>query len=177
MNLKSPKLSTTFFFGISTRFVCVMNQGNSCPCHIPCIMIDKKLRTQNYGIVESGQKDEDSKNLDYYGVLADAIELQFVMDKKVTLFRCNQSDVYDKIKEVKKSECDFVSVNPCRFSKTNDLFVLVDQASQVFYVDDTSNKGWQVVRKIQSHDSYKIVEKWMMILQSQEVLPKEKKKN
>ena len=34
----------------------------------------------------------------------------------------------------------------------------MDQASQVFYIDDTSKKGWQVVRKIQSHDSYEIVE-------------------
>ena len=72
--------------------------------------------------------------------------------------------MYDVIKEVKKSECDFVSINPCRFSKTNEPFVLVDQASLLFFVDDTSNKDWQVVRKIQSHDSYKIVEKWMMIL-------------
>ena len=34
----------------------------------------------------------------------------------------------------------------------------MDQTSQVFYIDDTSKKGWQVVRKIQSHDSYEIVE-------------------
>ena len=34
----------------------------------------------------------------------------------------------------------------------------MDQASQVFDIDDTSKKGWQVVRKIQSHDSYEIVE-------------------
>ena len=66
--------------------------------------------------------------------------------------------MYDEIKELKKRECDFVLVNPCRFSKPNDPFDLVDQASQVFYVDDTFNKGWQVVRKIQSHDSYEIVE-------------------
>ena len=119
---------------------------------------DKKLRTQNCCIVVLGEKYEDSENLDYYGVLTHAIELQFVMDKRVTLFRCNLSDVYDEIKELKKRECDFVLVNPCRFSKPNDPFDLVDQASQVFYVDDTSNKGWQVVRKIQSHDSYEIVE-------------------
>ena len=47
---------------------------------------DKKLRTQNCGIVVLGEKDEDSENLDYYGVLTDATELKFVMDKRVTLF-------------------------------------------------------------------------------------------
>ena len=50
------------------------------------------------------------------------------MDKRVTLFWCNWSDVYDEIKEVKKSECDFVIVNPWRFSKTNDPFDLIDQS-------------------------------------------------
>ncbi|WMV19934.1 hypothetical protein MTR67_013319 [Solanum verrucosum] len=80
---------------------------------------DKKLRTQNCGIVVLGENDEDSENLDNYGVLTNVIEL---------------------------------------FLKTNELFVLVDQASQVFYADDNSNKGWQVVRKTQPRDSYEIVE-------------------
>ncbi|KAH0689484.1 hypothetical protein KY289_016842 [Solanum tuberosum] len=80
---------------------------------------DKKLRTQNCGIVVLGENDEDSENVDNYGVLTNVIEL---------------------------------------FLKTNELFVLVDQASQVFYADDNSNKGWQVVRKTQPRDSYEIVE-------------------
>ncbi|KAH0691525.1 hypothetical protein KY289_018883 [Solanum tuberosum] len=62
------------------------------------------------------------------------------------------------IKRVKKEEYDFVSVNPYRFLKTNEPFVLVDQASQVFYADDNSNKGWKVLRKTQPRDSYEIVE-------------------
>ncbi|WMV08999.1 hypothetical protein MTR67_002384 [Solanum verrucosum] len=119
---------------------------------------DKKLRTQNCGVVVLGENDKDSENLDYYGVLTDVIELQFVMDRRVTLFRCNWFDVYDEIKGVKKDEYDFVSANPDRFLKTNEPFVLADQASQVFYAKDNSNKGWQVVRKTQPRDSYEIVE-------------------
>ncbi|KAH0725078.1 hypothetical protein KY284_000943 [Solanum tuberosum] len=119
---------------------------------------DKKLRTQNCGVVVLGENDKDSENLDYYGVLTDVIELQFIMDRKVVLFRCNWFDVCDEIKGVKKDEYDLVSVNPDRFLKTNEPFVLADQASQVFYANDNSNKGWQVVRKIQPRDSYEIVE-------------------
>ena len=78
-----------------------------------------------------GENDEDSENLDYYGVLTDAIELKFVMDKRVTFFWCNWSDVYDEIKEVKKSECDFVSVNPCRFSKPNDPWPICFSGSSI----------------------------------------------
>ncbi|KAH0721508.1 hypothetical protein KY284_006538 [Solanum tuberosum] len=119
---------------------------------------DKKLRTQNCGVVVLGENDKDSENVDYYGVLTDVIELQFFMDRRVTLFRCNWFDEYDEIKGVKKDEYDFVSVNLDRFLKTNEPFVFADQASQVFYANDNSNKGWQVVRKTQPRDSYEIVE-------------------
>ncbi|KAH0765136.1 hypothetical protein KY285_001007 [Solanum tuberosum] len=73
---------------------------------------DKKLRTQNCGVVVLGENDEDSENFDYYGV----------------------------------------------FTDTNEPFVLADQASQVFYANDNSNKGWKVVRKTQPRDAYEIVE-------------------
>ncbi|WMV08510.1 hypothetical protein MTR67_001895 [Solanum verrucosum] len=119
---------------------------------------DKKLRTQNCGVVVLGENDKDSENLDYYGVLTDVIELKFIMDRRVVLFHCNWFDVCDEIKGVKKDEYDLVSVNPDRFLKTNEPFVLADQASQVFYANDNSNKDWQVVRKTQPRDSYEIVE-------------------
>ncbi|WMV09410.1 hypothetical protein MTR67_002795 [Solanum verrucosum] len=119
---------------------------------------DKKLRTQNCGGGVLGENDEDSENHDYYGVLTDIIELQFVMDRRVILFKCNWFDVYDEIKGIKKDEYDFVSVKPDKFLKINEPFVLADQASQVFYANDNSNKGWQVVKKTQPRDSYEIVE-------------------
>ncbi|WMV45257.1 hypothetical protein MTR67_038642 [Solanum verrucosum] len=125
---------------------------------ISCRRYDKTLITQNCGVIVLGENDEDSENLDYYGVLTDIIELQIFMNRTVVLFHCNWFDVYDKIKGFKKDEFDFVSVNPDRFLKTNEPFVLADQASQVFYANDNSNKGWKVVRKTQPHDSYEIVE-------------------
>ncbi|XP_060170527.1 uncharacterized protein LOC132601465 [Lycium barbarum] len=118
---------------------------------------DKNLRTQNCGVVVVGENDKDSENLDYYGVLTDVIELQFVMNRRVIVFRCNWFDVYDKTKGVKKNEYDFVSVNPRRFLKTNEPFVLAEQASQVFYANDNFYKGWYIVRKTQPRDSYEIV--------------------
>ncbi|KAK6782082.1 hypothetical protein RDI58_019878 [Solanum bulbocastanum] len=80
------------------------------------------------------------------------------MDRRLVLFHCNLFDVFDEGKGVKKDEYDFVSVNPDRFLKTNEPFVLADQASQVFYTNDNSYKGWQVVTKTQPRDSYEIVE-------------------
>ncbi|KAK6791397.1 hypothetical protein RDI58_010478 [Solanum bulbocastanum] len=67
------------------------------------------------------------------------------MDRRLVLFHCNWFDVCDDIKGVKKDDYDFVSVNPDRFLKINEPFVLADQASQGFYANDNSNKGWQIV--------------------------------
>ncbi|WMV46610.1 hypothetical protein MTR67_039995 [Solanum verrucosum] len=119
---------------------------------------DKKLSTQNCGIVVLGENDKDSENLDYYGVLTDAIELQFVMDRRVVLFRYNWFDVYDEIKGVKRDEYDFLSVNLGRFLKINEHFVLANKASQVFYGNDNSSKGWEVGMKTQPRDSFEIIE-------------------
>ncbi|WMV40936.1 hypothetical protein MTR67_034321 [Solanum verrucosum] len=117
---------------------------------------DQMLRTQNCGVVVVGENDKNSEKVDYYGILTDVIELQFISDRRVILFRCNWFDVYDKIKGIKRDEYDFVSVNPSRFLKTNEPFVLANQASQVFYASDNSNKGWHVVRKTQPRDSYEM---------------------
>ncbi|XP_015167842.1 uncharacterized protein [Solanum tuberosum] len=117
---------------------------------------DQMLRTQNCGVVVVGENDKNSENVDYYGILTDVIELQFISDRRVILFRCNWFDVYDKIKGIKRDEYDFVSVNPSRFLKTNEPFVLANQASQVFYASDNSNRGWHVVRKTQPRDSYEM---------------------
>ena len=116
------------------------------------------MRTQNCGVFVLGENDKDSDNLDNDGVQTYVIDLELVMDKRVVLFWCNWFVVYDEIKGVKKDENDFVSVNTSRFFKTNEPFILANQASQVFYANDNSNKGWQVVRKTQPRDSFDIVE-------------------
>ncbi|KAM3282182.1 putative protein isoform X1 [Capsicum chacoense] len=76
---------------------------------------DKKLRTQNYGVVVVGDSGTPGDNVDYYGVLTEVIELQFIEDRRVILFR-------------------------------------------LFYVNDNSNKVWQVARKTQPRDSYETLE-------------------
>ncbi|WMV07748.1 hypothetical protein MTR67_007374 [Solanum verrucosum] len=101
---------------------------------------DKNLRTQNCGVAVVGETDKHSDNIDYYGVLTDVLELQFT-DRRV-LFECKWFDAYDKTKGVKIDEYGIVSVNWGRFLKINEPFVLADQASQVFYANDNSNRGW-----------------------------------
>ncbi|WMV46508.1 hypothetical protein MTR67_039893 [Solanum verrucosum] len=120
---------------------------------------DNGLRTQNCGIVVAGETDEEDRIIDYYGELTEILELQFIGGRRLVLFRCMWYDVYDKERGVKMDEYDFVSVNPQRFLKTDEPFVLANQASQVFYARDHSNKGWNVVRKFMPRDSFDDMQK------------------
>ncbi|KAH0729502.1 hypothetical protein KY290_000621 [Solanum tuberosum] len=119
---------------------------------------DKGLRTQNCGVIVVGETDEENKTIDYYGELTEILELQFVGGRRVMLFRCAWFDVYDQERGIKVDEYGFVSVNRKRLLKVKEPFVLANQASQVFYVDDLSNKGWHVVRKVQPRDSFDVGE-------------------
>ncbi|WMV26200.1 hypothetical protein MTR67_019585 [Solanum verrucosum] len=118
---------------------------------------DKNLRTQNCGVVVVGETDKHSEKIDYYEVLTDVLELEFTC-RRVVLFECKWFDAYDKTKGVKIDEYGIVSVKWGRFQKINEPFVLVDQASQVFFANDNSNRGWCVARKVQPCDSYEIVQ-------------------
>nr|CAD1840602.1 unnamed protein product [Ananas comosus var. bracteatus] len=118
--------------------------------------IDKGLRTQNSGVVVVGDTGSETERRDYYGVLTEIIELQYLGGRRVVLFRCNWWDVYNKEKEVKIDEYGHISVNCQRLLKTNEPFVLANQASQVFYASDNVNKGWHIVQKTQTRDIYEM---------------------
>ncbi|XP_057993145.1 uncharacterized protein LOC131174101 [Hevea brasiliensis] len=95
---------------------------------------DQGLRTQNSGVVVIGDIGDEVNNIDYYGVLTEIIQLQYLGGRRVVLFRCNWWDVYDRVRGVKIDEYGGVSVNCKRTLKTNEPFILANQASQVFYV-------------------------------------------
>ncbi|WMV45959.1 hypothetical protein MTR67_039344 [Solanum verrucosum] len=64
--------------------------------------------------------------MNYYGDLTEVLELQFVGERRVILFRCTWFDVYDQKKGVKMDEYGFVDMNP---SKT--LQYEMGQASKI----------------------------------------------
>ena len=117
---------------------------------------DKSFVTQNSGVVVIGNTGQRDENMDYYGILTDVLELQYLGGKRVVLFRCKWFDVYDTIRGVKMDEYGVVSINCKRRLKTNEHFILASQANQAFYANDNVNKGWHVVLKSQPHSSYDI---------------------
>ncbi|XP_058002285.1 uncharacterized protein LOC110664507 [Hevea brasiliensis] len=65
---------------------------------------DQGLRTQNSGVVVIGDIGDEVNNIDYYGVLTEIIQLQYLGGRRVVLFRCNWWDVYDRVRGVKIDE-------------------------------------------------------------------------
>lgn len=97
-------------------------------------------------IGNTGNEDE---NIDYYGVVKDIFQLQYLGGNRIVLFRCKWWDVYDKVRGIKTDQYGFVSVNCNKQLKGDEPFILASQGRQVFYVTDTINKGWRLVSKTQ----------------------------
>ena len=68
-------------------------------------------------------------------------------------------DIYGKQTGIKVDEYDFVSVNYKRFMKINELFILANKESLVFYADDLANNGCHTVQKVQARDSCDVGDK------------------
>ena len=111
---------------------------------------EKYHRTQNSGVVVKVY--ESDKEIQYYGVLTNIIELDYFFKKRVILFKCDWWDVGNKKTEI-HTDAYFTSVNVSRTCYENDPYVLVSQAIQVFYLKDTKLRGdWQVVQMIKQRN-------------------------
>nr|GMC86667.1 transposon protein, putative, CACTA, En/Spm sub-class [Ipomoea batatas] len=117
---------------------------------------DKGCRTQNSGVYVIGDLGIETNPFEYYGVLTEILELQYLGARRVVLFRCRWFNVHDNEKGSKVDEYGFTTINPERILRTNEPFTLANQASHVFYGIDNMIKGWHVVIKTQPCDLYKM---------------------
>jgi len=62
------------------------------------------LKSQNSGVLVRGN--ENTGNLDYFGVLTDITELGYSGGNNVILFRCDWWDVYSREEDIKKTNMD-----------------------------------------------------------------------
>ncbi|KAL2926595.1 DNA-directed RNA polymerase subunit beta', partial [Bienertia sinuspersici] len=95
----------------------------------------------------------------YYGILTDILEIQYLDGKRVTLFQCDWWDVHRIERGVKVDKHGYVSVNSLCSLCTTEPFVLMSQAQQVFYVSDELDPNWLVVLGTHPRHHYNVVEK------------------
>jgi len=96
-------------------------------------------------------------NLDYFGVLTDIIELSYSGENNVILFKCDWWDVYSKGRGYKEDKYGFILINSNRKLITNELYTLVNQAQQAYYVKDTKDLNWLVVVKRKPLDCLNLI--------------------
>lgn len=113
-------------------------------------------KMQNSGVLVRGDDSDCTK--EYYGVLEDIYELQYVGNKKVYLFKCHWWDVAHLGRGYKIDKYGFTSVNTHYALNTNEPFVLASQSEQVFYLNDMVDKDWLVVVKTNPHDLFNMPE-------------------
>ncbi|WVZ75535.1 hypothetical protein U9M48_023579 [Paspalum notatum var. saurae] len=117
---------------------------------------DRNRCTQNCGVIVFTEGSTDREHVNYYGILTEIIELQFLGGRCIPLFRCKWVDIFNKNRGIKTDIYGLVSVNFKCLLRTNEPFVLTTQASQVFFVKDNLIKGWDLVVKMQPRDTYDV---------------------
>lgn len=90
-------------------------------------------------------------NVRYYGAVDDIIELDYFGHFKVVLFRC-------KWFHVEQDEYGSIRVNFSKLCYSNDPFVMANQVSQVFYVQDSKENHWHYAMETMPRDLFDINE-------------------
>ncbi|WMV49449.1 hypothetical protein MTR67_042834 [Solanum verrucosum] len=127
---------------------------------------DELRKSQNCGIVVAGY--HENEVIDFYGIIIDILELEYVEENRVLLFKCKWFDLRKKIGMQKDK--NFTSICVKRFWYERDSFVLATQAKQVFYIDDPKlGENWQIVLKFQDRHLYDVPEKETLETESDEL--------
>ena len=72
---------------------------------------EQDLRTQNSGVLVVVVNGIDAESIDYYEVLTEILEIQYLKGRRVVLIRCKWWDVHNREKGVKVDEYGVASVN------------------------------------------------------------------
>ena len=125
---------------------------------------DDRLTTQNSGVLVYEELEDDDngcgdERMEYYGILDEVVELNYIYDRSVVLFKCTWFDTDPKKKWVRR-DFHFTSINVSHKWYEDDSYVLAYQAKQVFYIDDPKlGANWKVIQKVQHRHLYDIPEK------------------
>ena len=131
-------------------------------------MRKKKKKTQNSGVVviadvsifaNARYTNPILSHVSYYGVLTGVIELHYLSENRVILFKCDWWDVINSGMGIKNDEYGFTCLNFERTICTDEPFVLASQAKQVFYIQNSNEENWHTVVEIQTCGVYDMSQK------------------
>jgi hypothetical protein len=104
--------------------------------------------------------DELTGHTDYYGMIQKIIEIRYLENNFVILFKCDwfetPSQVRNHGKGYKKDEYGFISLDITKLYYKNDPFVLGSQAGLVYYVKRNDSENWYTVVKVKPRNVFDV---------------------
>lgn len=99
---------------------------------------------------ENGNMNPVVRNMSYYGIIKEIIELNYHNKGNIVLFKCDQFDNRVQGRWVKTDQFGITSVNLKHVFNTGERlldepFILASQALQVYHIDDLTHNDWRVV--------------------------------
>ncbi|XP_066378985.1 uncharacterized protein [Miscanthus floridulus] len=123
---------------------------------------ESNLITQNSGVLVKG--DESTGNMDWYGVIKKIISREFPGGKELMMFQCDWYDVpaptQNKSRGYKKDQYGIIDIDTTHFRYSNDPYILVTQAEQVFYVKDAKKSDWSSVVRMKPRNIFSMPESY-----------------
>ncbi|KAK9928697.1 hypothetical protein M0R45_025820 [Rubus argutus] len=95
-------------------------------------------------------------NVAWYGTIIDIVELRYTKQNRVVLFNCNWFDTATKGSGYKVDRYGILSVNTRAKLKTQEPFVLADQVTQAYYIQEIKNSTWSVVVETKPRNVYEM---------------------
>ena len=96
----------------------------------------------------------------YYGKLTQIIEVEYYDRNRYVLFKCDWANITRgrryKVDEYGLTFVNFKNVIHTRKRETDDPYVLTNQVSQVFYVEDRRNPHWAYAVRTKPRNVYDI---------------------
>ncbi|XP_026393683.1 uncharacterized protein LOC113288780 [Papaver somniferum] len=107
---------------------------------------EARRTTQNSGLVVDSVFE--GKEIEFYGTLCDVIEVKYLNNYRVVLFKCDWFDLTPRKKNL-KTDYDLTCLNVSSTWYQKDPYVIASDARQVFYLDDHKfGADWKVVLKM-----------------------------
>ena len=113
---------------------------------------DEGRKTQNSGIMSADTYDKEI--IEMYANITDIIQLQYISSfedhRCVVLLCCHWYNLFSRIAKPRADDY-FKSINVKAAYQTNEPFILANQATQIFFLEDTFARSddWRVLQRFE----------------------------
>ena len=128
---------------------------------------DEGRKTQNSAIMSTDTYDKETTEM--YANITDIVQLQYISSfedhRCVVLLCCRWYNLFSRIAKPRADDY-FKSINVKAAYQTNEPFILANQATQIFFLEDTFARSddWRVLQRFEQRNLMKLHNKMMLTL-------------